>query len=135
MLSVAIRAIIVVVLASSAYGQDLSRWHEVNGGQWRVPTSVAQEIAQHVQDAANKEGQSRYKRAPNLRDYHVQFQGISSGKSRQVKLAGACQVNGATSAMLTRAWLIVHDGGDCYFEAIYDPATKKFLRFMFNGVS
>jgi hypothetical protein len=41
--------------------------------------------------------------------------------------------NGAIST-LTQQWYVVFDGGECYFEATYDPATKEVVRLVFNGL-
>ncbi len=38
-------------------------------------------------------------------------------------------------AMLRRNIAVGRDGGNCYYFASYDPSTKKFTDFLFNGAA
>jgi hypothetical protein len=48
-----------------------------------------------------------------------------------VEVRGACEAKDQTN--LTSTWLVVFDGGVCYFHAFYDVEKKEFAHFSFNG--
>lgn len=68
-----------------------------------------------------------------LSDFGVQAVGVTLGKPRDppakaILLRGACQRED-----LATHWVIVFDGGGCFFEAAYEPQAKAFDWFEFDG--
>lgn len=128
------RAIVISLLACvlPAAAQDLPNWYEVAGGQWKVPTATLVQAASHVQEAANNVPWRGAARA--VGDYHVQYQGEIKDGRKLVRLMGACKsFEGQTD--MTSHWLVMMDGGTCYYQAEYDPASKTYVYFAFNGVA
>jgi hypothetical protein len=121
-----------LTISVAASAQDVSRWHEVSGGAWQVSPLVVVRIAPLLQAAANQEYEDKNIQAPNLESYTIQYQGTESGLKRVVSILGACEVR-VPSDLLTRQWYQVFDGGECFFEATYDPESKKLTEFFFHG--
>ena len=107
-------------------------WHEVSGGAWAVPTDLLVEMAGTLQAEA-----SRHQRLENVRPmdaYTVQYQGQMKEGERSIRLAGACSIlPGVTANDLKAYFYRMSDGGNCFFDAIYDPARHRFTRFSFHG--
>jgi hypothetical protein len=49
------------------------------------------------------------------------------------KISAFCSPLGARN--LEEEYLLVHDGGSCFFEVTYDSLTNKFRNFSVNGVA
>jgi hypothetical protein len=109
----------------------LPNWYEVRGGEWEVPVEVLAEIAILT---GRQLGPGRSIMSSPAYGYTMQYQGRLHGNDRTVKLMGACQVNGWTPAMLSHRFMVVSDGGKCYFSATYDIETKDFAYFAYNAV-
>ena len=107
-------------------------WHEVSGGAWAVPTDLLVEMAGTLQAEA-----SRHQRLENVRPmdaYTVQYQGQMKEGERSIRLAGACSIlPGVTANDLKAHFYRMSDGGNCFFDAIYDPARHRFTSFSFHG--
>ena len=84
--------------------------------------------------AARIEGEVGSPVRARLHEYTIQYQGVSSGGARAVRLMGACNTNGASERSLSEAFHQVFDGGKCYFDAAYDPEEKRFTSLRFNGL-
>jgi hypothetical protein len=128
------RVIVISLLACAlpAAAQDLPNWYEVAGGQWNVPMATVRDAASHVQEAADQAPwRPRGPRA--VGDYRVQYQGAVKDGKKLVRLMGACRTDPGQGDPAAQ-WLVVFDGGTCYYRAEYDPATKAFVYFAFNGM-
>jgi len=123
-------ALLLAPLWSSALCADLTKWYQVQGGSWTVPSSVVEEIANGIQAVAQRSGTIRGKKVPSLAGYQVQYQGVQPDQKR-VEIRGFCTAK--DEAKLKSAWYIVFDGGVCYFHALYDAEKKEFSQFSFNG--
>jgi hypothetical protein len=112
-----------------------SNWYQVAGGTWTVDTIEVERIASQLQSAGDASLVGRKTaRVKELSKYIVQYQGIGSTARHQVRLMGACDLDGRSPDSLRKDIYLVFDGGDCYFHAVYDRKQKKFVGFSFNGV-
>lgn len=125
-------AITLFAFAFPAAAQDLPNWYEVAGGQWHVPADTVAEAASHVQEAADHAPWSRSV-LPQIGQYRVQYQGAIKDGKKLVRMTGACRTSPGEGDPTVR-WLVVYDGGQCYYRAEYDPASNTFVYFAFNGV-
>jgi hypothetical protein len=131
--------VFVACLLLAAFGlaqsADLSRWHEVRGGTWKVDRALWEEMKAQIQAAANPTQHGVEKvHTRDVSDFYVQLQGLSENGRSIVRLSGACSLLGDDAVeSLDRAWYEVYDGGDCFFDALFDPASKRLVRFGFNG--
>lgn len=80
--------------------------------------------------AASSQSPSGDPKPDSLKGYARQYGGIIEAGERKIFVNGFCRVDDDT-------WLshpyIVMDGGNCYFQAIYNVEDQTFERFQFNG--
>lgn len=107
-------------------------WVEVSGGNWQPDSALLVEIANAVRSEVVHAPPSGTMR--NADDYTVQYQGQLQGERRLVRLAGACETHGRTPSQLKEAFVVIFDGGNCYFDATYDPGLRRFTAFAYHGV-
>ncbi|MCC2971874.1 hypothetical protein [Massilia sp. IC2-476] len=65
--------------------------------------------------------------------YAIQFRGETREDRRVVRLAGACQVFDTPAWELSAQFMHVDDGGQCFFDAEYDPVEKRLSYFTYHG--
>jgi hypothetical protein len=102
-------------------------WYEVRGGAWRVPAEMVADMAAGIQAEAGAAVRAR------LDTYTIQYQGESAGNARTVRLMGACDTPGMQERALSDRFLVVDDGGKCFFDATYDPVQKRFMSLDYHG--
>ena len=106
-------------------------WLQVPGGDWQPSPEVMREVGDGLRAAAEAESARTGHAMQHWADYSFQFQGMVEQGRRQVVVAASCR---PLAEDASRHWLVVMDGGTCFFEATYDPATKRFVRVIFHGV-
>ncbi len=67
--------------------------------------------------------------APRLASYHRQYFGIIRGAKRHVLVNGFCQAE----ERIREQTIMVKDGGDCFFQALYDVTAKRYEWVRVNG--
>lgn len=125
--------IVAAVTSVSAAAQDLPQWHQVRGGRWEVPIEVAMDAANAIKASAIDIVPKNRRPMRDVAGYTVQYQGVLEEGARLVRLSGACSLWGRTPEQLRADWLVVADGGDCYYDAIYDPAVKRITAIRAHG--
>ena len=68
----------------------------------------------------------------NTREHIRQYFGFSRNKVRLIYINGFCD---AFSQDWKETLVFVMDGGDCFYQAVYDPTADRFLECYVNGVS
>lgn len=131
-------SIFFVLISALVSAQNTGQWYEVDGGYWEVPPSILQEIEPLLQSAANAESEKKGIKVPNLTSYVIQYQGVVAkyqgvmqGADRSVVMRGACEIPEDSTSSLSERWYLEFDGSECYFGAIYDPASKQLKLFSF----
>ena len=133
-----------------------AHWHQVRGGDWWVePSTIAalraqvqtataghpqpEPVVSIVPESSAPDGPARpapYEPESNgPPSFIVQFQGRMLDGRRVVVLTGNCFDNPFGRDMLDWRMSDVLDGGDCVFEATFDPARGILERFAFHGVA
>lgn len=109
----------------------VANWYEVRGGDWQLSLETVQEIRALI-DA--RIGSNRhFSRPAGIAKYAIQFRGESRNGRPAVRLAGACRIYEVFLSQLTETFIDVHDGGECYFDAEYDPVEKRLRQFKYHG--
>lgn len=65
--------------------------------------------------------------------YFRQYLAIVQSGKKQIFVNAMCGTAGDDSDEWRHHLRIVYDGGNCYWQAFYDPATQKFSNLMING--
>jgi hypothetical protein len=81
----------------------------------------------------NAPGSDRHIDHPNL--YFRQYLPIVLSGKKQIFVNAFCRVERGQSDDWRYHLQIVVDGGDCFWQVWYDPATQKFSNLMINGVA
>ena len=124
--------LLFLTVSFGARAEDHANWYQVRDGKWEVPAAVVTDIYPLLQASADKAPPLHVLRP--MSDFTVQYQGVVIDNNvRLVRLNGACAAMGRSPQALRDSWLIVFDGGTCYFQATYDPATKRIVSFQFNA--
>jgi len=69
----------------------------------------------------------------NPKKYFRQYLAIVQSGKKQVFVNAMCRASGGNSEDWHHHLQIVYDGGDCFWQAFYDPATQKFSDLSING--
>lgn len=100
-------------------------------GSWTPVKSDIRELESRIEAAAaSSRSPSHGPKPESLQGYVRQYGGIIEGGERKIYVNGLCQVD--DDSWMSRP-MIVLDGGNCYFEAIYNVEDHTFERFQFNG--
>jgi hypothetical protein len=79
----------------------------------------------------NVPGPARRIDNPNM--YFHQYLAIVQSGKKQIFVNAMCRTAGDDTDDWRHHLQIVYDGGDCFWQAFYDPATQKFSNLMING--
>src|SRR5882672_837837 len=126
-----VTTLLSAVLSAAVVAAVLPEWYEVKGGTWVVDDATVTAMKQDIQSAVRALAGSRSERFPPWTDYTFQYQGQGSEASTYVLVNAFCNSWGLKD--LTASFVMVKDGGECYFKVRYDPRTHKFLNLLVNG--
>jgi hypothetical protein len=70
-----------------------------------------------------------------LPKYRRQYLGYIDEGHRRIYVNAFCQGANASDESWRTRFVLVQDGGSCYFQAIYDVDSKRFIRLRVNGVA
>lgn len=121
------------VNASASPAED---WIEVMGGSWK-PDAL---VLSRAEAALKKRFSARLRHevtAAEWRRYSFQYQGNSApGGHNTIEINAFCSVLPAEWRAhfdLTREWVRVFGGGECFFRAQYDSTTRAVVDLKFNA--
>lgn len=67
-----------------------------------------------------------------LSDYRFQYTGIGSNKIF-IAVNGFCKESWSQFPNWKEKWVLVLDGGSCFFEATFDSKKNEIIQFMFHN--
>lgn len=112
-----------------ALALSIASWIHVPGGTWQ-PTAHAVELRDGLEPFVVRAAAEQGKRLPAWSSYTFQYQGQTEQSRKTVFINAFCSP--APSDVKTQ-FVLVLDGGACYFRVKYDPAKKEFFDLEFNG--
>src|SRR3954466_14580130 len=124
-------ASLVLLVAVGASAGAPSSWIRVAGGVWDPDEAVLKNLSSDIQSYVTSEAVRRDAKLSGWDTYRFQYQGRLAVKKRIVFVNGFCHTFGGER--LETEFFFVPDGGPCYFNLEYDPATRKFSSLRFNG--
>ena len=123
-------AALSLVAVSSAQG---SNWFEVRGGAWNPSPETASLLQAAFPSEIERLAGKRVKEFQPWPEYRFQFQGQESGSEHFIFISALCSVDDGRD--LTEHFIVVLDGGPCYFQVKYDSSTHRFYDLVINGVA
>jgi hypothetical protein len=112
-----------------AFAVSVASWIHVPGGTWQ-PTAELPAIRASLKPFVEQAAAEQKKRLPEWSTYTFQYQGQTKEHHNVVFINAFCSP--ARPDVKTQ-FVLVLDGGPCYFRATYDPARKAFVALEFNG--
>ena len=70
----------------------------------------------------------------SLPNYRRQYLGFIDEGHQRIYVNAFCQGHTATDERWRTEFVLVQDGGSCYFQAVYDVESKHFIQLSVNGV-
>ncbi len=113
--------------------QDLTSWGTDGPieGVWTPEEADIVALESRIEDtAAGSRSPSAGPKPDSLNSYVRQYGGITEGGERKIFVSGFCHVD--DDSWLSHAYIVM-DGGNCFFQAVYNVEDHEFERFQFNG--
>lgn len=111
-----------------------SAWVEIRGGDWSPSAALVSDLETKLSQAIRPASQNRG-RIPAWESYTFQYQGkLTLLGNRYVRVNAFCDSR-ANHAHLTTQWVLMLDGGACFFSAKYDVEKKHLYDIIVNGVA
>lgn len=107
-------------------------WLHIPGGTWEPSGTVVAEAAAQIKVVANRNATAKGIQLQDWASYTFQYQGRELSGHRILYINAFCS---APPQYANLRFIRVLDGGSCYFSAYYDPAKKRVIRIVFNGVA
>jgi len=106
-------------------------WIAVQGGAWQPGQETLGQIQSNLEPLVTSQLNAQHKKSRiKFADYTFQYQGQQSIGRKYVLVNAFCR---KPEGDLTKDFYFVFDGGLCFFHVKYDPSTKEFYEFEFNG--
>jgi hypothetical protein len=121
-----------VLVGAAALAGDSHRWIEIRRGAWEPHTlpfaNIENSLRPLVVAAARDRGG-----VPEWSAYTFQYQGRHNPLGRKyVYINAFCDAHQRDSVT---EWVEVKDGGACFFNAKYDPESKRVYDVVVNGIA
>jgi hypothetical protein len=110
----------------------LLSWLQIPGGTWVIDEATTADAKRVLELALWDEMHGAGEELPAWSSYTFQFQGRTEDGRKLIYINALCSTPPETAAT---EWILVLDGGKCYFEAYYDPESKEIVSIQFNGVA
>lgn len=123
--------IVSYFLTATAIAVD-SAWFKVRGGSWQPDPAVTSRMQNDLQPAVARLAGAEFSTFRQWREYKFQFQGQGADADRFVFVSALCDDHDALDLM--ERFMVVFDGGSCYFQVKYDPKRQRFYDLIINGV-
>ena len=108
-----------------------NKWFNVPNGAWTVSKSLREEIRDGLVSFVDSRARAEHANLHAWPSYSFQVQG-QTHEGRRVVFINAFCTKPPKDAL--QQFVLVRDGGACYFQVYYDPDHKQFVDLTFNGI-
>lgn len=105
-------------------------WVAMSGGSWPPSPAQVTEIQNGLRSFVVQQATAQHRKLPDWSSYTFQYQGRSDGGQKVVFINAFCI---SPPEYTQQQFVLVFDGGTCFFEVKYDPNKKSFIQLTFNG--
>ena len=117
-------------LFSAVLAIVVGSWLHIPDGSWSPAPEQLSELRNSLEPFVKQQALTQHLQLPKWQNYTFQFQGqVDEGQK-------IIFVNAFCSSPLEQArvqFVVVFDGGSCFFQVKYNPNKKLFYQLMFNG--
>ncbi len=105
-------------------------WTAVPGGAWKPAEQTLEAIHSGLKPFVQKSAADQNKILAEWSKYTFQFQGQEKDGRKFVHINAYCI---APPEYAEKRFVIVLDGGTCFFNVKFDPATHMYFELQFHG--
>lgn len=105
-------------------------WLAVPGGSWQPNAQEVAEARSQLAPYVARQASQAGEILPSWDRYTFQYQGQELHGKKVVLVNAFCS---APPPDAHAQWVVVLDGGPCYFRAYWDPVDKSYISVVFNG--
>jgi hypothetical protein len=117
-----------LLLLASAGAVSRPHWVEVAGGAWHPPGPFLVKAEAALRSVVISKGGVH---TPKWSDYTFQYQGRETPEgNKYIYINAFCD---RAKRGEPEEWVMVYDGGACYFHGKYDPTSKRAYDVEVNG--
>jgi len=113
------------------HSSNSNKWIAVPGGSWSPTPNQLDKLRARFETFIQKGAAEKRVTLHPWQDYSFQFQGQVKDNQKVVFVNAFCI---AAPDYAQQRFVMVLDGGPCFFNLIYDVAHDRFLELRFNGI-
>lgn len=110
-----------------------SSWTRVEGGIWRPADHILSKIKMSLEPYMRSREKRFGRPLKKWRTYRFQYQGQEEKGRKFVFINAFCDLHDLHGINLSKNFVLVHDGGGCFFQLKYDPIEDEFFDAFING--
>jgi hypothetical protein len=110
-----------------------SSWTRVDGGTWRPSDLILSKIQMNLEPYMKSQEKVFGRSLNKWNTYRFQYQGQEEKGRKFIYINAFCSLHNLKDRNLSKDFVIVLDGGGCFFQLKYDPLTDKFFDVFING--
>ncbi len=123
--------IIAVVISVSSNAAGAGRWIQVSGGPWVASAKTLHAVQERLESHVRTQAQAAGRSLQDWNTYTFQYQGQAVDGRRYLLVNALCSID--VNVNLHERFVVVLDGGSCYFSVKYDPSLERFYDLVING--
>lgn len=117
-------------VAAGASADSANRWIEVDGGSWRPDSRTLSRLTRQIKSSVTAGAIAQGRKLPQWKTYTFQYQGRGEPGGKYVFVNAFC-IDEPAWPLATR-FMQVTDGGTCFFNVNYNPATNQFFSLLLH---
>jgi hypothetical protein len=117
-------------LISAALIIAVGSWIVIPGGAWSPAPEQLSEIRSSLEPFVKQQAFEQHRQLAKWPSYSFQYQGQLDAGQKVIFINAFCI---SPPEYAQQKFVLVFDGGPCFFQVKYDPNKKRFFQLMFNG--
>ncbi len=117
-------------IALGASADPANRWIEVDGGSWHPDSRTLSRLKQQIKSFVIAGAKAQGRKLPEWKTFTFQYQGQGAPGGKYVFVNVFCIDEPAWP--LQKRFMQVTDGGTCFFNVNYNPATNQFFGLLMH---
>jgi hypothetical protein len=106
-------------------------WIHMAGGAWNPTEKNVASAGLALQPYVTQHASARKLKLPEWSTYSFQYVGTRSRGRNLLYINAFCTADDLRDP--SKQWILVFDGGPCFFSAYFDVRKKRFVSVKFNG--
>ncbi len=129
LLIVVIMHVMSFVVIDKAHAND--SWVHVEGGSWVLSPGTVSDIQGNIAAYVGSQAKATGRQLQEWKSYTFQYQEAGMPGNKWIFINAFCME--WADLPLHKEFVLVKDGGTCFFQLKYDPQKKRFYDLYING--